>query len=84
MIEILTRNALRILVGLCAMLALVGLFFRAEYGIEALPFMYPLVALIAVPAVVLWVRVLSRLLETEPDTDSPDSTDTAPGEDHAD
>ncbi len=84
MIEILIRNAFRILVGLCAVLALVGLFFRAEYGPEALPFMYPLVALIATPAVVLWVRVLSRLLETEPDTDSPDNTGTKPGDDHAD
>ncbi len=82
MIEILTRNAFRILVGLCAVFALVGLFFRAEYGPEALPFMYPLVALIAIPAVVLWVRVMSRLLES--DIDNPDSTETAPGEDHAD
>jgi hypothetical protein len=80
MIETLTRNAFRILIGLCAALALIGLFFRAEYGAEAFPLMYPLVALATVPTLVLAVRALSRLLETESGLDS----ERDAGDDHAD
>jgi uncharacterized membrane protein len=64
MIEILSRHALKILIGLCALLALLGLFFRAESGPEALPLMYPLLATVAVLVVVLLVRLLSRVLES--------------------
>lgn len=62
MIEFLTRNGLRMLIALCAVMAVVGLFFRADKGAEALPLLYPLLGAISVGLAVLLVRLLAPLL----------------------
>jgi hypothetical protein len=64
MMEILIRNAMKILIGLCILTALVGLFFRAPSGPEAVPLMYPVLTVFAVAAVILAVRGLARILRT--------------------
>lgn len=72
MIELLSRNALAILIGLCLVLAVTGLFFRADAGPEAVPLAYPLIAIVSVALVVLIVRVLVRFLEIRPGADDAD------------
>ena len=62
MMEFVERNALRLLVALCTVLAVIGLFFRAEKGAESLPLLYPLLGIASVAIAVLLSRVLAPLL----------------------
>jgi hypothetical protein len=64
MMDILIRNAMKILIGLCILTALIGLFFRTPSGREAVPLLYPLTTVVVVAAVMLAVRGLARILQT--------------------
>lgn len=65
MIEFLSRNGLRILIALCAIVAVAGLFFRAEKGAESLPLLYPLLGVVSVAVALLISRLLAPLLRVE-------------------
>ncbi len=48
-------------------LAGAGLFFRAESGPEAIPFVHPLLAILAVTVLLMAVRILKPLLDRNSD-----------------
>jgi MFS-type transporter involved in bile tolerance (Atg22 family) len=70
--ELLRRHGFRALIVLSVALAIAGIWIRADSGIDSLPGFYALTGIAIVVAVVLGVRMLSRLLvrpEDEYDAD---------------
>ena len=72
MMEFVERNGLRLLVALCTVLAVIGLFFRAEKGAESLPLLYPLLGIASVAIAVLLSRALAPLLGRDREDDDAD------------
>ncbi|RFF28392.1 MULTISPECIES: hypothetical protein [unclassified Wenzhouxiangella] len=62
MIERLRKHAPWLLIGACAVLAVVGLFFRADSGPESWPLFYPILGSLAVIVPVALVRLLAPVL----------------------
>lgn len=72
MMKFVERNALRLLVALCAVMAFVGLFFRTDKGAESLPLLYPLLGVASVGIAVLLSRALAPLLGRDRGDDDAD------------
>ncbi|WP_376693311.1 hypothetical protein [Wenzhouxiangella sp. EGI_FJ10409] len=70
--DFIKRNALLVLVALCAVTAVAGLFFRADKGAESLPLLYPLLGVVSVGVAVLLARALAPLLGRDRGDDNAD------------
>lgn len=62
MTEMLERHAVKILIAACAVLAVAGLFFRADKGVESLPLLYPALGAVSVTLAVVAARLLAPIL----------------------
>lgn len=72
MMEMLTRNALKIVAAACVLLTVLRLGLRGHGGMDAIPLMYGLLGAVSVIVVVTAVRLLAPLLRIDGGDDDAD------------